>query len=99
MSKLDDPTPRTAVRGIVLDSLATVVSTRWYGSPAFDLTYKTLNGRVANQLLYRHALSQHRELPGFKVGGQRRFNRVAINDRIEARSRVADTGQLTNRGE
>ena len=35
-------------------TLVTVVTTRWYGSEALELTYKTAAGRVANELLYRH---------------------------------------------
>ena len=53
MSKLEDLTPNTSVRGILPDSLITVVSVQWYGSDALELTYKDAGGRVANQLLYR----------------------------------------------
>src|SRR5437763_14831231 len=53
MSKLEDLRPNAAVRGILLDSLATVVSVQWFGSEALELTYKTPAGKVANQLLYR----------------------------------------------
>ena len=42
------------MRGILPDSLITVVSTQWFGSEALELTYKTPTGRVANELLYRH---------------------------------------------
>jgi hypothetical protein len=51
MSKLE---PNAAVRGILPDSLITVVSTQWFGSEALELTYKTPSGRVANELLYCH---------------------------------------------
>ena len=54
MSKLEDLTPTTAVRGILPDSLVTVVSAQWFGSAALELTYKTPAGKVANELLYRH---------------------------------------------
>ena len=53
MSKLEDLRPSASVRGIVPDALATVVSVAWFGSEALELTYKTADGRVANQLLYR----------------------------------------------
>ena len=53
MSKLEELKPNAAVRGILPDALATVVSVRWYGSEALDLTYKTPDGRVDHQLLYR----------------------------------------------
>src|SRR5213594_1950136 len=54
MSKLEDLKQTAAVRGIVPDSLVTVVNTQWFGSEALELTYKTPDGKVANQLLYRH---------------------------------------------
>jgi len=52
--KLEDLRPNAAVRGILPDALATVVSVNWFGSEAIELTYKDPTGRVANQLLYRH---------------------------------------------
>jgi SNF2 family DNA or RNA helicase len=54
MSKLEELRPNAAVRGILPDSLVTVVSAQWFGSEALELTYKTPAGRVANELLYRH---------------------------------------------
>ncbi|HJT21371.1 MAG TPA: helicase-related protein [Nitrospira sp.] len=46
--------PNAAIRGILPDVLVTVVSVKWFGSEAIELTYKDPSGRVANQLLYRH---------------------------------------------
>ena len=54
MSKLEDLRSNAAVRGILPDALITVVSVKWFGSEALELTYKTPAGRVANELLYRH---------------------------------------------
>jgi superfamily II DNA or RNA helicase len=54
MSKLEDLQPNAAVRGILPDSLVTVISTQWFGSEALELTYKTPAGKLANELLYRH---------------------------------------------
>src|SRR5580704_5796920 len=54
MSKLEQLTPNAAVRGILPDGLVTVVSVRWFGSEALELTYKDPGGKVANELLYRH---------------------------------------------
>ncbi|RJR43449.1 MAG: DEAD/DEAH box helicase, partial [Desulfobacteraceae bacterium] len=54
MSRLEDLQPRAAVRGILPDSLVTVVNVQWFGSEALELTYKDPSGRVANELLYRH---------------------------------------------
>ena len=51
--KLEDLQPRASVRGVLADSLVTVVSVQWFGSEALELTYKTPAGRVANELLYR----------------------------------------------
>jgi hypothetical protein len=53
MSKLEQLTPNAAVRGILPDGLVTVVSVQWFGSEAVELTYKSANGKVANELLYR----------------------------------------------
>jgi len=54
LSKLEELQPNAAVRGILPDSLVTVVTTQWFGSEALELTYKAPDGKVANQLLYRH---------------------------------------------
>ena len=54
MSTLEDLKPNAAVRGILPDGLVAVVSVQWFGSEALELTYKTSNGKVANELLYRH---------------------------------------------
>src|SRR5436853_7842179 len=54
MSKLEDLRPNAAVRGLLPDALVTVVSVQWFGSEALELTYKSPNGKVANELLYRH---------------------------------------------
>src|SRR5512132_3668944 len=52
--KLEDLQPNASVRGILPDSLVTVINVQWFGSEALELTYKDPGGRVANQLLYRH---------------------------------------------
>jgi len=54
MSKLEELKPNAAVRGILPDALATVVSVHWFGSEALELTYKAPDGKVANELVYRH---------------------------------------------
>ena len=51
--KLEDLQANASVRGILADSLVTVVSVQWFGSEAIELTYKTPVGKVANELLYR----------------------------------------------
>ena len=54
MSTLEELQPNAAIRGILPDSLVTVISVQWFGSEALELTYKTPTGKVANELLYRH---------------------------------------------
>jgi SNF2 family DNA or RNA helicase len=54
MINLEQLQPNAAIRGIVPDSLVSVVSVKWYGSEALELTYKTPTGKVANEILYRH---------------------------------------------
>src|SRR3972149_1153919 len=54
MSRLEDLRPNASVRGILPDALVTVVNSQWFGSEALELTYKAPDGKVSNQLLYRH---------------------------------------------
>ena len=54
MSKLEELTPHASVRGILPNGLVTVVNVQWHGTAAIELTYKTAEGKVANELLYRH---------------------------------------------
>jgi SNF2 family DNA or RNA helicase len=54
MSKLEALLPNSTLKGILPDSLVTVVNVQWFGSTAVELTYKTTTGKVANELLYRH---------------------------------------------
>ncbi len=53
MLKLEELKPNASIRGLLPDSLVTVVSVHWYGSEALELTYKTPSGKVANELIYR----------------------------------------------
>ena len=52
--KLEDLQPDASVRGILPDALTTVVSVEWHGSDALTLVYRGPNGRVADEILYRH---------------------------------------------
>ena len=54
MIQLEKLQPNVALRGIVPGSSVTVVSVQWFGSEALELTYKTPDGKVANELIYRH---------------------------------------------
>ncbi len=52
--KLEALTPGAAVRGILPSGVVTVVGGQWFGSEGLELTYKTAEGRLGNELLYRH---------------------------------------------
>ena len=52
--KLEDLQPDATVRGIIPDAIATVVSLSWHGSDALTLVYRGPNGKVADEILYRH---------------------------------------------
>jgi SNF2 family DNA or RNA helicase len=52
--KLEDLQPGASVRGIVHDAAISVVSVEWHGSDALTLIYRDPDGRVANEILYRH---------------------------------------------
>ena len=54
MPRLEDILPNASLRGILPDALVTVVSVQWYGSDAIELTYKSPDGKVDNELLYHH---------------------------------------------
>jgi superfamily II DNA or RNA helicase len=54
MAKLEGILPSVVLRGVAPDMLVTVVSVKWFGSDAIELTYKTPSGSVANELFYRH---------------------------------------------
>src|SRR5574337_407385 len=51
--KLEELTPGAAVRGVLPNGLVTVVNAQWFGSEGLELTYKTAEGRLGNELLYR----------------------------------------------
>jgi SNF2 family DNA or RNA helicase len=52
--RLEDLQPNASVRGILPDGAVTVVSVQWHGSDALTLMYRGPNGRVADEILYRH---------------------------------------------
>ncbi|HTP38737.1 MAG TPA: helicase-related protein [Steroidobacteraceae bacterium] len=52
--KLEDLQPDASVRGILPDASVTVVSVQWHGSDALTLVYRGPDGRVADEILYRH---------------------------------------------
>src|SRR5262245_42301070 len=52
--KLEDLQPNASVRGLLPDAAATVVRVQWHGTDALTLIYRTPEGRVAEEILYRH---------------------------------------------
>jgi hypothetical protein len=68
---LEDLAPNGAMRGILPDSLVPVVNVQWFGSDALELTYKTLTGKVANELLYQH---DEARIEIVELGRLRRFD-------------------------
>ncbi len=54
MAKLEELVEGALVEGIIADSPATVIHTKWFGEQAIELTYKNeQTGTVSNRLLYR----------------------------------------------
>src|SRR5688572_24643745 len=52
--RLEDLQPDATVSGVLPDAMVTVVSVSWHGSDALTLVYRDPNGRVADEILYRH---------------------------------------------
>jgi hypothetical protein len=53
MSRLEELTKGTSVKGVLPDGLVTVVDVKWIGTVAVELTYKDALGRLGNELLHR----------------------------------------------
>jgi superfamily II DNA or RNA helicase len=53
MAKLEELKRGATVKGILPDSLVTVINVKWYGSAAVELTYKDAGGKPNVVLLYR----------------------------------------------
>lgn len=51
--KLEELKPDAAVRGVLPDAAVTVVAVDWHGDEALTLTYRTPEGRRAEELLFR----------------------------------------------
>jgi SNF2 family DNA or RNA helicase len=52
--KLEDLQPETSVRGILADAQATVVKVEWHGSDALTVVYRSPEGKIAEEILFRH---------------------------------------------
>jgi hypothetical protein len=53
MARLEELTPGATVRGILPNSLVTVVNVQWHGANVVELTYKDGAGQLGHELLYR----------------------------------------------
>lgn len=53
MSRLEDLTRGTVVKGILPDGFITVIDVSWIGSVAIELTYKDSKGKLGHELIYR----------------------------------------------
>ena len=53
MARLEELTRGASIKGILPDSLVTVVDVKWHGSAVIELTYKDVAGRLGSELLYR----------------------------------------------
>lgn len=51
---LEDLQPEATLRGVLPDAAVTVVNVTWHGSDALTLIYRGPDGRVADEILYRH---------------------------------------------
>jgi len=53
MTRLEDITRGSSVRGISPEGLVTIVDVKWLGTVANEVTFKDSAGRLGNELLYR----------------------------------------------
>ncbi len=55
--RLEELKPGTIIKGILPDQHVTVVAATWLGASSVELTYKTADGRLDSELLYRNSES------------------------------------------
>src|SRR6266705_1245746 len=53
MARLEQLTRGATVKGILPDTLVTVVDVEWHGDTAITLTYRDTTGRLGNEILFR----------------------------------------------
>jgi hypothetical protein len=53
MAQLEQLTRGATVKGILPDTVVTVVDVEWHGNVAITLTYRDTSGRVNHEILYR----------------------------------------------
>jgi len=69
MLKLEKIIPHSIIKGVLSDVPVEVVSVRWYGTEAIELTFKSPDGYVSNQILYRQDESHLDLVTAEKVWG------------------------------
>jgi len=87
MAKLEELQVDTVIRGILPNSLVTVVGSKWFGSDILELTYKTAEGQVGNELVMRDDAEARLEVvergrPWSFDGDGRTFRLVSEAERI-----------------
>lgn len=53
MVRLEELTKGTQVKGILPNSLVTIVDAQWHGSDVVELTYKDASGSLGHELIFR----------------------------------------------
>lgn len=53
MTKLEDMTVGANLIGLIGNDTVNVISVKWYGSAAIEITYKDSRGQLGNQIVYR----------------------------------------------
>ena len=53
MTKLEDITVGSSVKGIISNSTVTIIAVQWYGNNVLEITYKDSHGQPGNQMLLR----------------------------------------------
>lgn len=53
MAKLEEITRGSSVKGILPEGMVTVVDVKWIGTVAIEVTYKSSQGKLGSELLYR----------------------------------------------
>lgn len=55
MSKLEEITVGSTVKGVAGNEAVSIVAVRWYGTNVLDITYKDTRGNAGTQLVYRES--------------------------------------------
>ena len=53
MARLEQITVGASIKGVLPDSLISVVAVEWFGDRAINLTYRDATGQLGSELLYR----------------------------------------------